>query len=190
MASEVEICNRALQKLGAKRIVALTENSPNARSCNFAYEIIRDAELRKHPWSCAIKRASLAKLSDNPAFGKDYQYQLPTDFIRLLPPDELQNLNEHDWQIEGNRILSDYTSPLQIRYIYRLEDPNVMDSLLREAISCALAIELCIEIAQSNVKKSDLKDDYIRVIRDAKKVNAIERPALQPPEDPWVTVRE
>ena len=60
MASEVDIANRALQKLGAESIVSLTQDSENARACNLCYEPIRDAELRAHPWNFAIKRASLA----------------------------------------------------------------------------------------------------------------------------------
>jgi hypothetical protein len=58
--SVVEICNRALQKLGAARITSLTQDTPNARSCNVAYNVLRKAELRSHPWSFAIKRAELA----------------------------------------------------------------------------------------------------------------------------------
>ena len=56
MASEVDICNRALSKLGAARITSLTEDSVNARACNAMYESVRDAELRAHPWNFAMKR--------------------------------------------------------------------------------------------------------------------------------------
>ena len=47
MASVVQISNRALQKLGAKSIVSLTEDSVNARAANLCYEDLRRAELRK-----------------------------------------------------------------------------------------------------------------------------------------------
>ena len=43
MASVVQICNSALNQLGASSITALTENSKNARICNERYETIRDA---------------------------------------------------------------------------------------------------------------------------------------------------
>jgi hypothetical protein len=190
MSSEVEICNRALQKLGAKRIVSLTEDSPNARSCNFAYTIIRDEELRKHTWSCATKRASLAALTELPLFGKALAFQLPSDFIRLLPPDASQNLNTHDWQIEGNKIYTDYGAPLEIRYVFRLEDPNVMDSLFKDVVAVKLAMELAEEITQSNTKKNVLAAEYRSIVNDAKRVNAIERPSGIPPEDTWITARQ
>lgn len=189
MASTVEICNRALQKLGASRIVALTDNSPNARACNLAYIPVLYSELRKHSWSCAIKRAELAALSTAPLFGKTNAFQLPADFLRLLAPDPEENLNSHDWQIEQNKIYTNYSSPLQIRYIFKLEDAEIMDDLFREALSAKLAMEMCEEITQSNTKKQLLRQDYIDAIREAKRVNAIERPALDTPEDTWLTVR-
>lgn len=189
MASVVEICNRALQKLGAKRIVSLTDDSTNARACNVAYEAVRDAELRSHPWNFAVKRASLAADSVSPAFGPAYAYTLPSDYLGLRENDEANNSLDNDWEIEGLKILTDDTAPLDIRYTYRVTDPNIMDPLFREALATSMAIELCEEITQSNTKKTELKDDYQQIIRKARRANAIERRAQVPPEDTWVTVR-
>lgn len=189
MADAVQICNRALQRLGAKRITSLTQDVPNARSCNFAYEPIRDAELRAHTWSSAIKRAQLAEDSTEPLFGKSARFALPSDFLRMLPLDPVQNDNYFDYQIEAGYIYTNYTAPLNIRYIYRLTSVTLMDSLLQEAIAMRLALELCEEITQSNTKLDLLERDYKRVLREARRVNAIERVAQEPPEDTWVTVR-
>lgn len=189
MASVVEICNRALQKLGAKRITSITEDSVNARACNTAYNPLRLAELRSHPWACATKRAQLAVSSDEPLFVKQYQYPLPSDYVRLLPNDEGYNLNSNDWQIEAGYIVTDDSDPLNIRYIYDLEDPNIMDALFREALSCRLALELCEELTQSNQKKESLRLDYKDAIREARRVNAILNVAGKPPEDEWITIR-
>ncbi|BCV03963.1 MAG: hypothetical protein CM15mV76_490 [uncultured marine virus] len=46
MASVVDICNSALNLLGASTISALTEDSKNARLCNQRYEPIRDRMFR------------------------------------------------------------------------------------------------------------------------------------------------
>jgi hypothetical protein len=53
MASDVAICNTALNRLGANTITSFTENSKEARLCNAEYEGIRDQVLRSHPWNCA-----------------------------------------------------------------------------------------------------------------------------------------
>ena len=49
MASVVQICNSALNQLGAASITSLTDNSKNARLCNERYATVRDAVFRSHP---------------------------------------------------------------------------------------------------------------------------------------------
>lgn len=189
MASKVEICNRALQKLGAKRITSLDQDAVNARACNVAYEPVKLAELRDHPWSFAIKRATLAADSTAPDWGRANAFQLPSDFVKLLSPYPEDNDNSIDHQIEGKKIYTDEDDPLYIRYIYDVTDPNEMDSLFREAFSTRLALELCEELTQSNAKKADLESEYDRIIRRARRANAIESVSAKPPEDEWITVR-
>ncbi len=190
MASNVEIANRALQKLGAKSIVSLTEDSVNARAVNSAFEPIKLAELRKHPWSFAIKRAQLAASTTAPLFNRTKSFPLPSDCLRLLSPDPEVNFNDLDWQIEGRNIITNDDAPLDIRYVYDVTDPNVMDVLFREAFACRLAVELCEQLTQSNAKKADAAAMYDMAIAEARRANAIERVAQRPPEDTWVTIRD
>ena len=84
MASVVQICNSALNQLGASSITALTENSKNARICNERYETIRDAVFRSHPWNCLVTRVQLAQDTETPAWGFSYQYTLPSNCLRVL----------------------------------------------------------------------------------------------------------
>jgi len=189
MATKVEIANRCLQHLGAKRIVSLDEDSRNGRSVSAAFEPIKLAELRKHPWSFAARRVQLAEDSTPPAFGKTTSYTLPADFVRLLNPDPDFNFNDLDWQIEGRKLLTNDTGPLNFRYIYDVTDPNEMDPLFRETFSAALALALAEEITQSNSKIANIEALYTKSITEAKKANAFERVALQAPTDPWITIR-
>jgi hypothetical protein len=181
MASEVEISNRALQRLGAGRITSLEDGSVSARACNNAYASLRDALLRTHPWSFAIARASLAADSEAPAFGPANAFSWPTTALRiLLPKDEFL-----DWEIEGRKILTNDTAPLEIRYINKITDPNTMDPLFREALACWMAHELCEELTQSNSKKDRLKEDLANILAEARRTNAIERPAVESPDGSW-----
>lgn len=189
MASSVEVVNRALQMLGAKRITSLTEDSVNARAANASYDILRKAELRKHPWSFSINRLQLAASATSPTFTKTRKFPLPSDCLRTLPNDPGYELNSKDWQIEGRDIVTDDSSPLNLRYVRDVTDVNQMDVLFRESLSAKLALELCEELTQSNTKKSDLKALYDEAIAEAKKANAIERVPLTPFEDEWITVR-
>ena len=190
MASTVEIANRALQILGAKRIVSLTEDSRNARAINAAFEPVKRAELRKHPWSFAIKRVQLAADATAPAFTKTNSFPLPSDFIRLLSPDPEVNFNDLDWNIEGQSIITNDDAPLDARYIYDVTNPNIFDMLFREALAAKLAEQLCEEITQSNSKVATAQSFYTTAIAEAKRANAIEKVAEEPPTDTWVSVRE
>jgi hypothetical protein len=189
MASKVEIANRALQILGAKRIVSITEDSRNARAISAAFEPVKRAELRKHPWSFGIKRVALAADATAPAFTRSYSYPLPSDFIRILSPDPEVNYADLDWIIEGRSVITNDTAPLNVRYIYDVTDPNVFDTLFREALAAKLAEQLCEEITQSNTKVATAQAFYKDVVAEAKRTNAIEKVSEMPPEDPWVSVR-
>lgn len=191
MSSDVEISNNALIKLGAGTITSLSEDSPSANVCNARYDSVRDMELRAHPWNFAVKRVVLAESTSAPAFGLANQFALPSDFLRLLPPNFPNDL---DWQIENGGdgviyIRTNDTSALQVRYIARIVDPNQFDVLFREALACSLAMEICEKITQSNSKYEAISKNYIRVIREARRINAFENIAQEPPESTWITVR-
>jgi len=189
MASDLDICNAALTKVGANQITSRTENSAGAKAVNAVYDRKRKALLRKHPWSFAIKRASLAQDANPPLFNRTYQYQLPSDWLRLLAPDPEVNFNDCDWEIEGRYIITNYLPPLQIRYIWDVTDVNLMDALFQEALATDIALEICEKLTQSNTKKADLKDDLKEIIQEARRTNAIEVVAQTPPEDTFITVR-
>lgn len=189
MASVVDICNLALQKLGASRIVSLTQDDSNARECNLIYEHARDAELRAHPWNFAIKRAQLAASSTAPAFGYAAAYPLPSDCLRLLPPDPHENFASLDWQIEGRSILTNDTGVLEIRYIARITDPNLHDPLFNDLLACRIAEQLNEKLTQSNAKGQQIREDKRVAMREARRVNAFENTSQEAPEGSWLTVR-
>ena len=83
-ASSTHIANRALQILGAGRILDITEDSLEANEMARAYEPVRDAELNRRRWRFSFARVSLPALVATPDSDYAYQYQLPGDFIRLV----------------------------------------------------------------------------------------------------------
>lgn len=189
MPSKVDICNRALQKLGAKRITSLSEATVSARAMNMAYEPVKKALLRSHLWSFAISRAELAADATEPDWGRANSYQLPSDFLRLAEDYNEDVLNDRDWEIEGDKILTDDTSPIYIRYVKDVTDPNEFDALFAEALSTNLAYECCEELTQSNTKKEGLAADLKRTLMESRRCNAIEKQSKIPAEDTYITCR-
>ena len=185
--SQVQAANRALQHLGAKRIEALTQDHPNARSMNAAFQTVRDGLLRRYDWSFAIKRASIAADGDDPVWGDWNRYSLPNDFIKLIRDDE--SGQRVDWKVEGLYILSADEAPLEIRYVARIEDTNTWDALFFEAFACLLALETCREITGSAAAEDRIARKYDEYIADAKKAGAIEKEAQEAPTDDWLNAR-
>ena len=110
MASVVDICNSALNLLGASTISALTEDSKNARLCNQRFEPIRDRMFRSHAWNCLTKRVQLAEDSTTPVIEYSKQYTLPADCLRVLKvhngtTDSIASSN--DYAVEGRKIKTD-----------------------------------------------------------------------------------
>ncbi len=189
MASEVDICNRGLVHLGAKLVTSLTENTPNARSCNQIYAGLRDAELRKHPWNFAITRVQLAASSITPVFGRARAFPLPADYLATRPPYPEAHLNSRDWIIEGTEIYTDDGDPLNFRYVRRIEAVERMDPLFQEALGVSIGLALCEQITQSNTKKDFLVKEYKRIMADARKANAFDRIPSESTHDTWETAR-
>ena len=169
MASTVDICNGALNQLGATTILSLTEDSKNARLCNSRYTQVRDGVFRSHPWNCLQKRIELAADTTAPAWGFSYAYTLPSDCLRLL------RILDYDsnYKVEGRKILSN-TSTMKILYVARITDPNEYDELLRETLSASLAADIAFAITSNNTTATNMYNLFQDKLKDARFVDSTE----------------
>lgn len=186
MPSVIDVCNKALDKLGQPPIVSLTDGTKAANLCDRNWGMIRDEVLRSHPWNFAMKRISLAPSSAAPSWGFTKAFPIPSDCLRLI---EVKDGDNFDYQIENDEILTD-ESILYIRYIYQVTDPNKYDSLFVNVAASRLALELCESLTQSNSKKQlligELRDLYIPL---ARRVDGQENPAASLSEQDWISSR-
>tara|TARA_R100000655_G_scaffold66455_1_gene104950 strand:+ start:493 stop:1089 length:597 start_codon:yes stop_codon:yes gene_type:complete len=197
MPSVVDICNEAMDLLGAATITALTENSKEARLCNRRFETVRDSVLRAHPWNIAITRAALPKDSDAPAFGFTSQFTLPTDpfCLRVLSffnSNVDSEIAAYDTQVmfkvEGRKILSDEDT-CQIVYIARVEDTELFDSLLSSSIAHKLASETAYAITGSTSVAQGMQQLYELRLREARSIDAMEGMPDKIIADDFVNIR-
>jgi len=175
MSSNVEICNIALSRIGDTLITDLNENSKQARTCKLLYEPERDLLLHSHYWNFAMKRKSLAQLSEAPDFEYDYQYQLPTDYLR----DRELYESTANYVIEGDRLLIN-EDVVYLKYIARITDPNKFNPAFLICLALKMGAELSIRLADSKTLKKLTLQEYLMQIREAYRLNAIEG---NPPED-------
>ena len=184
MASEIEICNRALIELGEKTILTLLDDNKRARICNVLYAPTRDLVLRKHPWNFAIKRVELAQNTADPIYDYSYSYQLPTDCLRVLIP------SREIWEygIEGTNLVTDYPDAM-LKYIARITDPNVFDASFMDALIFKIAGAAAISLTDNDARHKDMVQLYIQSIRDAKSVNAMEKGPQWITSEQWLESR-
>ena len=185
MPSVVDLCNSALDKAGHGAITSLDDNTKAARLCSRNWPLVRDRVLRSHPWNFAVVRTNLAPHETAPSWGFTAKFPLPSDFLRLL---EVRDLSTGEFQLEKGFIHANATV-LYIRYISRIEDPNVYDALFFDTVATRLAAELAEPLTQSTTKKKALMEEYDAFIVDAKCADAQENPPAEYEEDSWVEVR-
>lgn len=161
MASKVAICNMALSRLGAATITSLTDGTQTAKLCNTYFDLVADRVMSQGAWSVTVKRVALARTTNTPAFGYNYEFQLPVDpkCLRVL------NVNEDfegqiEFKIEGDKLLTDEAS-VKIRYIAQLTDTEDWDALLTEAVEILLASYLAKPLTGENGVAEALKKEYI-----------------------------
>jgi hypothetical protein len=122
--------------LGESAILAFGDDSTQARLATRTFAEYRDSLLREYPWNFASKRESLSAETTAPAWGFARAFPLPSDFLRMI---EIDNPLDWPWRLERNRVLTDLTAPLSIRYVFKVTDADAMDPAFREALAAKLA---------------------------------------------------
>lgn len=187
MASSVaEICNVALQMVGARRITSLNEDSVEARLCLDFYDTVRDELLRSHPWKFAIKRVALAEVAnEEPLFGFDNYFQLPTDCLRVL---KVEGDESFPWTVEGTYLLTD-DDTATIKYVAKITQVGMFDSCFTQALALKLAYKLSFPLVQSTSLRTALQAEYVDAIRTARSFNAQEGAGDRFYADDWLNSR-
>ncbi len=176
MASVVDMCNSALNLLGASTISALTDDSKNARLCNQRYEPVRNRVFRSHAWNCLHKRVQLAQNSTAPVVEYTYAYALPSDCLRVL---KVHNgttdsiASSIDYKLEGRNIVTD-EGTIYLIYIAIDTDPNNYDTYLQESISHQLAADLAYAVTNNATLAEKYMTRADERLREARFIDATE----------------
>ena len=177
MASVVDICNSALNLLGASTISALTDDSKNARLCNQRYEPIRNRVFRSHAWNCLHKRVQLAQNSTAPVVEYSYAYALPSDCLRVL---KVHNgttdsiASAMDYKLEGRNIVTD-EGTIYLIYIALITDPNEYDVYLQESISHQLSADIAYAVTNNATLAKNYMERADERLREARFIDATEK---------------
>ena len=168
--TKVNICNEALNMIGAKSIQSFDENTENARRCASIYDSSRKALLRMHPWSFAKKRVQLSPITTYPTFDYRYAFPLPHDFIRVI------STGVEEFEIEGRHILAN-TNLINLIYVADEDNENNWDSLFAECMALYLVNKIAKAINGSNSEADSAWQKLQNMLKQARAINGQERPS-------------
>jgi hypothetical protein len=174
MASEVDICNMALNAMGHEAIQSLLDDSDAARACNAAYALCRDDVLAAHPWNFATKRVQFALLADDlSTVTSDFThaFQVPTDTLRVLW------IEPRNWQYvveAGGKILTNAGAPLFGGVITRITDSGSFPPFFVMVLVYRLKAELANALTARRGNAQDFYAAYQQKLQEAKSTDGLE----------------
>ena len=172
MAVAVNICNDALNHLGAEYINSLEEETKIARVCKHQYPIARDYMLRTYTWNFALKRDELTPNGDTLVWGEAYEFNMPADCIRLNKVMKSPS-SPARYKVEGRSILS-ASDVLYISYISNTTPEAYYDVAFNKAVAARLAADICFNITQSNNLQQGLYGLADQIAKDARSTDSME----------------
>jgi len=194
--SETEICNLALTRIGHAMIASLDEGTKAADLCQLHYPRTRDSLLRLHPWSFAIKRATLALDVTTPNHEFDYRHSLPEDCVKVIRTDweatgytgtavyGFPGINGYadamvPYRIEGRFLLAN-ESVCKIEYVARITDTAQFDENFTDVLAQRLSAEICVALTDNQSMAKGLWEIYAAKLSDAQGNDAQEGTPREP----------
>ncbi len=151
----VQLCARALLKIGAQPITSFDENTAEAEISALLYDICRDALVSAHPWSFATAQRRLALLDESPGADFDHAFGLPSDFLRVLSAGQGDSGRGKgvSYRIREQRIHTN-AETLMLTYVFR-PDESAFPAFFCQALISRLAAEFCLPLTE-NTSRSEM----------------------------------
>lgn len=159
MVTESDIMNMALTRLGQSPILDVEISTlQNAKTVRQHYALARDYCLRLGDWSFATKRLVLSPRPDAPAFGYDYEFSLPSNFLSEQFVYDL-NGSELCYEIEGDRTLLCNSNGVRLVYTSKVTDTLLFTPEFTQLLKMQLAKEIAYPITLSEPIARSVQDE-------------------------------
>lgn len=163
--NKLQLCNIALSKIGSFSIKSLSEKSEEAKKCNTFLDHVISASLEETNWPCSNKLVVLTLDADYVPFKYNYSYVYPDGALcirRITCEAEVPSAGPLEYIITNNeydelRIQTNVDSAYAEITLINSSVENLPPTLI-EAISCRLAAELAVPIANNyNLREHMMK---------------------------------
>lgn len=201
MASEVDICNLALARLGDNATVASIdppEGSAQAEHCARFYPVARDSLLEMHAWKFATRRVLLAQLTTD-TWNWSFAYAEPTGVLKLLavlPASASSDADTQEYEAEtdgnGTPIILTDLEGASLRYVAHVTDTTVFSPLFVDALAWLLASYLAGPVLKGDAGAAMAKaclQSFMLALSNAKTSDANQRKARPEHKPDWIAGR-
>jgi len=152
MASQTDIVNMALVKIGQSTISSIDEDTPTATKMHTIYDLILDealAEGPQHGWKFAREQATISVDADSPDSQYDYRYKLPDDLLRIDRV-HADGMDYTDWVRQGQYILTNQVDDeINLNYVKRVTITGLFPPHFIKVLYTMLAFELAFNIVKN-----------------------------------------
>ena len=164
--TDIDICSKALLKLGAESITSFSEGTAEAEISASLYPLAKDGLLSSYPWSFAVAQARLPRLAENPLADYGNAYLLPTDFLRVISAGSGNQGRGINYRIFENKLHTDMPE-VNLTYIRQVKESEFPPFFV-EALVAKLSAEICIPLTENNQRAEALLRQSEEVIRKAR----------------------
>lgn len=153
--SQIDLCSRALVKIGASSISSFEDGTLEAEVAASLYPIVRDALLSSHPWNFAMRYASLPPLASPPLAEFSSAFLLPGDCLRVISAGTGPRARGLTYHVVGREIHTN-AAAIIVRYVARPPE-SAFPPFFDAALIAHLAAEFCIPLTESTSRWDSLR---------------------------------
>mgnify|MGYP001577786875 CR=1 FL=1 len=166
--TKVNIISNAFVLLGKNPIVAIDSSNPAQSAVSTLYDALLLNELtRGQPWRFSIGTQELTRTNDTPINGWLYEYQLPSNFLRLVRTYNNSNA-VISYDLYQDRILTNSTV-VKVDFIFKVNEslfPPYFYMLMVYDVAAHIAMTITqdvtiVKIWQDAYKEQKLVAEYI-----------------------------
>lgn len=166
----LELCSRALLRIGAQPIASLDEGTAEAEVAAGLYGGARDALLSSHPWSFATGQERLARLAAAPVADFPHAFQLPPGFLRALSAGTSGQGRGLRYRLQEDRLHAD-SAEVVLTYVFR-PDEGAFPAFFAAALVARLAAEFCVPLTESTSRAQMLFQMAEQELRAARRADS------------------
>lgn len=168
--TDIELCSRALLKIGAMPITGFDDGSAEAEVAGALYPLVRDGLLSSYPWSFATAQLTLPKLAQSPTADYSNAFQLPSDFLRALSVGTGTKGRGVTYRIQGQTLQTDSDNVI-LTYVYRA-DETAFPPFFQSALTARLAGEFCLPLTENTSRAAAMLKQANSEFETAKRIDA------------------